>query len=174
MGSINYGTSNYITLGIQPQNVYDLENDADFIEELREGYNLTEDEDPTSAIYDYISIVEDDDRANLKSILNKYDFYYFHIQIKSGYYEGFYLDIENNFPIFFEDYTEKQEAQKEITAIKSFLIESAENGLVSVWPGWCTTYHDHKTTLDHINKAIKEMREEVRNTPTWRQYEKEA
>lgn len=174
MGTINYGTSNYVTLGVKPLDPYDLERDADFIEELREGYNLTEDEDTADAINDYISIVEEDDRENLKSILNKYSFYYFHIAIKSGYYEGYYLDIESNFSVYLEDYAEKLEAQKEITAIKAFLIECAGIGLVSVWPGWCTTYHDYKTTLKHINKAVKEMREEVRNTPTWRRYAKEA
>ena len=174
MGTINYGTSNYITLGAKPLSPCDLESDSGFIEELRDNYNLTEDEDPTSAIYDYINICEEADRENLDSTMKKYHFYYFHVAVKSGYYEGFYLDIENNFPIFFEDYTEKQEAQKEITAIKAFLTECAGNGLVSVWPGWCTTYHDYKTTLNHINKAVKEMREEVRTTPTWRQYEKEA
>lgn len=174
MGTINYGTSNYITLGSKPLSPYDLENDPDFMEELKEGYNLTEDEDTAEAINDYINIIEEDDRENLKSILNKYNFYYFHIAIKNGYYEGFYLDIESNFSIYFEDYAEKLEAQKEITSIKAFLIECAEIGLVSVWPGWCTTYHDYKTTLKHISNAVKEMREEVRNTPTWRQYEKEA
>ena len=174
MGTINYGTSNYITLGHQPQSIYDLERDTDFIEELREDYNIPEDEDISAAIMDYIYIIEEEDRQNLKNILKKYSFYYFHIAIKNGYYEGFYLDIESNFSIYFEDYAEKLEAQKEITAIKAFLIECAGIGLVSVWPGWCTTYHDYKTTLRHINKAVKEMREEVRNTPTWRQYEKEA
>lgn len=29
-------------------------------------------------------------------------------------------------------------------------------------------------TLQRINEAIKEMREEVKATPTWRQYEREA
>ena len=174
MGTINYRTSNYITMGINPPSACDLENDADFMEELREGYNLAEDEDTAEAINDYIYMIMDDDRANLETIRNKYNFYYFHIVIKSGYYEGFYLDIENNLSVCFDDYTEKQEAQKEITQIKAFLTECAGIGLVSVWPGWCTTYHDYKTTLTHINEAIKEMRDEVRSTPTWKQFKKEA
>ncbi len=161
-------------MGINPPSACDLENDADFMEELRTGYNLTEDEDTAEAINDYIYMIMDDDRANLDTLFDKYNFSYFHIAVSAGYYEGFYLDIENNNPVYFDDYAEKQEAQKEITQIKAFLTECAGIGLVSVWPGWCTTYHDYKTTLTHINKAIKEMRDEVRSTPTWKQFKKEA
>lgn len=120
MGTINYCTSDYITIGQQPLDLYELENNPDFMQELRECYELQPDEDATAAIFD--------------------------------------------------DYREKREAQKEITQIKAFLTECAGIGLVSVYPGWCTGYADHQQTLDDIKKAVQEMREEAKTTPTWAQY----
>ena len=34
---------------------------------------------------------------DIETLLNEYNFYYFHVVIKPGYYEGFYIDIENNY-----------------------------------------------------------------------------
>ena len=111
------------------------------------------------------------DYENISYLLEKkYSFYYFHVVIKSGYYEGFTIDIENNFGVFYSDYIEKREAQKEVTLLKQFLIECAGLGLVSCCPSWCTSYSDYAGTINAINEAIKEIREEIRNTPTWNYY----
>lgn len=64
----------------------------------------------------------------------------------------------------------KKEAQKEITAIKNLLTECAGLGLVQCFPGWCTGYNDYKGTLAAIKAAVKEMRQEMRQAPTWSQY----
>lgn len=123
---------------------------------------------------DYITLCYDCDKENIDSILEKYDFYYYHVAIQPGYYEGFSLDIENNFPIAFDTGEDRREAQKEITRLKKCLIECAGCGLVTCVPGRSTTYGDYKSTLESISTAIVEMREEVRKIPTWRQYEKEG
>ena len=39
MGTINYGTSNYITIGIEPYDASDFEKDIDFMEELQNEVN---------------------------------------------------------------------------------------------------------------------------------------
>ena len=36
MGTVNYSTSEYITLGVKPYCAYDLERDADFMDDARE------------------------------------------------------------------------------------------------------------------------------------------
>ena len=36
MGTVNYKTSDYITLGIEPLSAYDLERDPGFMEEITE------------------------------------------------------------------------------------------------------------------------------------------
>ena len=116
----------------------------------------------------------EDDRTNIESILSRYSFYYFHVTIKAGYYEGFSLDIENNFSVAFDGWEDKRAAQKEITSLKQCLLECAGSGLVACYPGWCTGYEDYNGTCKAIAAAIKDMREEVKITPTWLQYERET
>lgn len=173
MGAVNYGTSDYITMGIEPMSAYDLEHDEELMDEIRaqvDEYGGTIED----AIYDYINDCAEDDFNNIQAELDNHDFWYFHIVIKRGYYEGFYLDIENNFPVAFNDWRDRAEAQKEITEIKQFLIDCAGLGLREVWPGWCTKYQDYSHTIEAIKKAVREMRDEVKTTPTWRQYERDA
>ena len=149
MGAINYFTSEYITIG------YDL-NNIDY-----------EDEFYHEIITDYYDQV--------KSRLEQEYFYYFHVTIKPGYYEGFTIDIENNFPCFFDDYIEKQEAQKEVTQIKKFLLECINDfECCAVFPGWCTGYADYKKSLEELNAAVYEMRQTIKSTPTYKNYYKGA
>ena len=90
--------------------------------------------------------------------------------IKPGYYEGFTLDIENNFSVAFDGWKDKRAAQREITILKKCLIECAGAGMVQCSPGWCTGYNDYEGTCEAIGAAIKDMREDVKNTPTLAQY----
>jgi hypothetical protein len=169
VGAINYYTSDYITLGVKPYDYDDFANDADFMEEAQNNideYGGTIE----SEIYSYIQECYACDLMNVETALKHYDFYYFYVAIKYGYYEGFTIDIENNFSVAFDTWEDKQLAQKEITRLKEFLIECAGLGLVSCSPGWCTGYSDYKGTLTRISSAVREMREEVRRTPTWAQY----
>lgn len=176
MGAINYFTSDYITMGIKPYSTEDFTGDQDFLEFLKteRGLDISDENAVISAAYDEINDCYECDRMNIETELKAHSFYYYHITIKPGYYEGFTLDIENNFGVAYDDYTDRRAAQKEITEIKQFLIACAGMGLVSVAPGWCTGYKDYKGTLAAINDAIKEMRAEAAIIPTWRQYEKEA
>ena len=148
MGTVNYKTSDYITLGIKP-------------------YSYDMDEEDREVNYEC-------DMLNVENCLAKYSFYYYHITIEPGYYEGFSLNIENNFPIAFDWYEEKLDAQKELTQLKKCLIECTGYGLEKCNPGWCTSYAGYYDTIKAIRATIKEMREEVKNTPTWKQYNKEA
>lgn len=75
MGAINYGTSDYITMGIVPYSRYELEEDAVFMDELRRevaeyGGDIDE------ALSDYINICEEEDYLNAESIIEKYDIHY--------------------------------------------------------------------------------------------------
>lgn len=145
MGAINYKTSDFITLGYNCNNI---EYDDEFYNDL------------ISDLYDQIDYRLKQER-----------FYYFHVTLEPGYYEGYSINIENNFPIFFDFYEEKQDAQKEITRIKNFLLECINDfECVAVYPGWCTGYADHNKTLKELGAAIREMRETVKQTPTYKQY----
>ena len=169
MGAINYGTSQYITMGIVPYCRYELEEDLAFMDELRRevaeyGGDIDE------ALNDYINDCEECDRANAESIIEKYDIHYWRIELKNGYYDGFYLDIESRYGIAFDDWTDRAEAQKEVTQIKKMLYELAGVGMVKCTPGWSTGYSSYSETLKAIDEAVKDMREEVKIKPTWRQY----
>lgn len=144
MDAINYGSSDYITIGL----------------------DVREEIDP-----DEMEFLYDDAITN---ILDRYEFYYYHVVIKSGYYEGYYIDIENNFPVSFDNWKDKRAAQKEITKLKQFLIDCAGFGLVKCSPGWCTGYSDYNGTIAAIKDAVKEMRTEAKQTPTCAQYESEV
>ena len=142
MGTINYNTSDYITLGY---NCSDINYEDEFY-------------------YDNINCEYDE----IAALLRNEFFYYFHITLEPGYYEGFIIDIENNFSLFYEDYSGKLEALKEITRIKNFLLYIVNNFNISVvYPGWCTSYGDNKKTVLEIKNAIKEMKYTVKDTPTF-------
>lgn len=169
MGTINYFTSDYITLGVKPYEVDDYRKDNDFMDFIKEEYGVNADNEKavSDCICEQIQVDYDTDYANIIDELSNHYFYYFHVTVKPGYYEGFSIDIENNFGICYEDYTEKLEAQKEITEIKQFLLTCAAYGLVECKPGWCTTYSNYKDTVKAIKKAIRAMRDEVATTPTY-------
>lgn len=145
MGAINYKTSDFITIGYNCNNI-------DYEDEY------------------YHELIQDDFDQIAYRLTNNYYFYYFHVALNPGYYEGFTIDIEFNFSFCFDTYEDKQLAQKEITQIRKFLYECCSDfGCCSVYPGWCMGYADYDTSLQEIDAAIKEMRETVRDTPTWRQ-----
>ena len=159
MGAVNYFTSDYITMGV----------DIPTIEEFNTLYYGINNDIPKT---DYNSVAIDIECIfdEVKEELERHNFYYYHIAIKPGYYEGFTLDIENNFPVALDNWQERKEANKEITEIKQFLINCAGLGLVKCSPGWCTGYADYNGTIKAIKEAIKEMRTELKTVPTWAQY----
>ena len=175
MGAINYYTSDYITLGIKPYSVSDYTEDREFLDFISEewGVDLENEQEVLNAAYEQINFNYEADKDNAVSILNKYDFYYFHVELKPGYYEGFSLDIENNYSVCLDSYEDRREAQKEITQLKKCLLELAGVGFVSCSPGWCTGYKDYQGTLTAIHEAIKEMRDDYNIIPTWSQYERQ-
>lgn len=171
MGTINYFTSDYVTLGLKPYDYDDFANDQDFREYAKEQLGPDyDDDDFDKLVYDTMFFYSLDDYDNVERILDTYDFYYFHVVIKNGYYYGFTIDIENNFGVAFDDYLDRREAQKEVTQLKKFLLDCANVGLVACYPYWCTDYADYETTVAEIKEAIKAIREEVKATPTWTQY----
>ena len=141
MGTINYKTSDFITLGYNTNNI---DYDDQFYDDL-----ITDEYD------------------EIKFLLNKQDFYYFNVKLEPGYYEGFTIDIEHNFSYCYDNYYEKLQALKEITRIKQFLLYIINNFNINVvYPGLCTGYGDYKKTISELNNSIIEMKNSVKNTPT--------
>ena len=90
MGTVNYATSDYITIGLKP---YDYEDFED------ENGNIN---------YDMMNDYYQDDYNNIEAILNKYDFHYFHVVIKPGYYDVYYIYIENNYSLCYDSWNDKK------------------------------------------------------------------
>lgn len=149
MGTINYGTSDYITMG------FNLDVEPEYEE-------------------DNLFWAEEDFRV-VGDIIKRYGFEYFTVTVEPGYYAGFYVDIKENYIKTYDwgktecidSYEERQAINREITAMREFLNELADMNMVSVYPGWCTGYADRKQTRTDINEAIREMREELKAIPTW-------
>lgn len=151
MGAVNYGTSDYITIGYNCDTEY-VKDDFWHDEDEQRAFEI-------SFLYDEV-----------QEELAKHSFRYYHIEIDPGYYEGFTLRIENNYPVALDSWQDRRYANKEITEIKQFLIACAGLGLVQCSPGWCTGYSDYNDTITAIKAAVKEMRDEIHNMPTWLQY----
>lgn len=170
MGTINYRTSKYITLGTYPECRWDYEKDPATMEEIREyaeeNGNTIEEEIDNS-----IRLNEEADHDNASWILDKYSFNNYTVQIEPGYYQGFSIDIREELPECWEDYREKREAQREITKMRKLLEELNDTGIHAVYPGWCTKYRSYKETKQDINEAIREMRAEAKAIPCWSRYE---
>ena len=170
MGTINYKTSDYITMGARIQNYSDFENDSYFLDEMKEEIDRCGLE---NVIYSEIEENYNCDRLNVETYLNQHNFVFYHVTIEPGYYEGFSINIENNFPVAYNDREEKRQAQKEITELKQFLLDCAGAGIAVVYPGWCTTELNYNDSVKAIKAAIKEIREESKAIPTWLWYERE-
>ena len=154
MGAINYGTSKYITIGLKPYNTDDY---------IFEDGNVD---------YDAMQMDYDCDIENVRFIMNKYNFAFFDIDIKHGYYEGFYLDINANF--VFYNWQDKKAALKEATQLKNMLIECCGVGLCEVYPGWCPAYMPYKESINNIKAAVWHIKEDIKRTETFLQEQRKA
>lgn len=144
MGAINYSTDDYITLAMPLNYMSDDEYDYMY-----------------KRMYDYV-----------ENALNDCEFYYFKVTIKPGYYEGFQIRIEDDFPYALDSWENRRDANKEITTIKHFLLECVKIGMRQCFPGWCTGWSDRAETIDAIKAAARDMRAYANSIPTWTQYER--
>lgn len=156
MGTINYKSNDYINLG------YDLSN-QNFYCRMVEFYDDDSSRDDLEGeINATYELIED--------LIESYDLEFFKINIKNGYYEGFYIDINFDYSYFY-NYIEKQDAQKEITKIKKLLYDIIDYGnIVNCHNGWCTGYDTIEDTKAAIKEAIKKMRYVVNTTDTARKH----
>ena len=179
MGTINYFTSDYITMAVEPCSVCDFDRTeaVDFL--LENGYEREEITDAVIDAYlsELVSVYAEDAFLNVKTELEKHAFYYFDICMKWGYYDGFQLMISLNRDRI-NVWQDKRDAQKEITEIKRFLLTCADMGLVACYPSWVISYEEHSGTVKAISAAAKEMRQDVKNAQTdlqhWRAWRDKA
>ena len=131
MGSINYGSNDYVNLGLN----LDLYNCSDWDE--RE-------------INDVMQTIEDliDDAYFTNDISFK---------IKCGHYEGFYIDIDIWLPDTYEDLDEQDTYMEDLITAKDLLLKLANAGLVCYSPGWCIGYYNQDDTKIKIIECIDKL-----------------
>lgn len=160
MGAINYNNNKLFNLGL---NVFDYEKQCEIQlkEMIEEGIIEFNNVEIDEFNYECISVLYED----CEYILNKYDFNYYNIKLESGYYEGFYLSIDFNYN-YFNDFIEKQQAQKELTQVKKCFLELINCGLVSYHAWWCSSYYSKEETISMLNEFVKTERKRIADTLT--------
>ena len=152
MGTINYHTSKYITLGEKP---------FDFETVKAESFDAPDVSD--EEVYDLINTNYEDDFENAELLLDRYNFEYFDLDLEYGYYEGFYLDLDTNFEFYSED--DRNDALKELNELKDLLVDLAGYGMVSCTPGWSTGYASFDETIKDIDRAIEDIKKDIKDAP---------
>lgn len=143
MGTINYGKNKYVTVALNTSCLYEEDiYDDDF-------------NDIELFIYE-----------ETQEIINKYNFEYLVIQVKGGYYDGFYIDFEFKRE-YVDCYEERALIQKEITQLKKLLFELVDYELNVCFPGWVTKWLNQKESKQEIQKAIKEIRKDAKSFELW-------
>lgn len=135
MGAVNLGTSKVITLGFKPY----IDVGIPYPDEPDDPY--------------------EDDQANVEAIITLYDFKFFTVKIKPGYYESFYIDIDYDLGDL-EDF-EEEEINAEINCLKRCLESCAAVGMQACTPGWVTTWFTYEDSVDMIETAINNLRNGV-------------
>lgn len=160
MGTINYFTSDLITLATVPQLWSDYHDEAEA--EAREtGRDIDE------IIVEWMEANEEADADNAESILDKYNLQFFHVTLRPGYYDGLQILIDlDGYPDELDD-GERHAILDKLDDLQKALEELAGVGFVETFPGWCTGYSDYPETIKAIRQAIEAERETVKAIPAW-------
>lgn len=151
MGSINYKTNNFVTVGYNiPKKEKEMEEIAAEEEEIFNANELYYEEEEMQA-------------QEVKDIIKKYNLNFFDVELVAGYYQGFYIDFDFDY-LYFYNYQEKQEALKEATKLKKLLYELLQFDCVVCLPGWCTSYLNKTESKKAIFQGIKQLKEKIKNT----------
>lgn len=165
MGTINYGTSKYITMGIDP---YDFEQVKNcIIEDLQEDQeDITPGEISDQEVYDRIDFYYEADRDNAEYYLNELNLNTgnFSVKLNPGYYEGLYISIDYDI-LYFYDQDEKDETIQDAKKIIDLLKNLAGIGFQACHPFWYTTFKSYEETLKEIETAYNDMISDIDNTP---------
>lgn len=139
MGTINYRRSDIVTLGYN----------ADY--ELEDGFD---EEDKR--------LQDEDAYYNSKYITEKYDFNWFKAEIKGGYYDGYYLDLDKDYETKYLEKDDIDEIKEEIKKLKQMLIELIQNSEMNVcYPWWCTTWLGYEESLGKVSEAMNTLELEL-------------
>lgn len=165
MGTVNYQTSDYITLASAP--LYS-EDYSEYAEEQAEETGKSVE----AIIGSLMSLGEEDSWIAAKEAAEKTTRNEFwKLDAVPGYYEGSQVVIHNELPESITD-EERQTALTEVDGLKVLLVGLVENAsFLETAPGWCPKWSARAETLESIDRAAEEMREAVLSVPAWKEAE---
>lgn len=153
MGSINYRTGQFLTIGSPIFSESDFTPD-ELLEMEADGWT------PAEVIESYYQDISDE----AARIIDRFSFDHFKINIIPGYYDGFTVDISDYFDFYYEP-DEKPDVMSEAADIVKMLYELADAGLVACSPGWVTGYSDYEQTRAKISDAADNIRDYIKTYP---------
>lgn len=172
MGTINYGSNKIIGSIGYCDSFCDLEKLKDYYmsEEAAAEMGLDHPFDESEALEQArmeLDFMQDDAYIELKAMLEKENFYFYDIEIEPGYYDGFYISIEDKY-YYLENYQEKLKMQKELTTISKFLQKAIKECNMRIcYPGWCTGWEEEEeNSLKKLAMGIRAERERIKKIPT--------
>lgn len=145
MGTINYKTNKYVTIGLNTNYLYEDTED------------IQEEEIYETELFIY---------EETKAIIEKYNFDYFVVNIVDGYYDGFCINFDFK-KDYISSYEERTLIEKEITQLKKLLFELVDYELNVCFPWWVTKWLNNKESKQEIQKAIKEIRKDAKAFEIW-------
>lgn len=133
VGTVNYGSGEYFTLGL--------------------GYpNQVNPPKTEEAFKQASSVIEEFENENNSK--------FFEIKIALGYYEGFYIEFNTGeyFGIEFDGEEEQEIAYADFANLRHCINELLRiDGIVVVHPGWTTAYLSHKDSPCEVEQALDKM-----------------
>ena len=170
MPAANFGRSDYLTIALLLK-TEDFESDPYVQEramEIWEDNNPDWEEEGLEPDLDEIinDLVWDDMNESYRECMeeteeqiSQLDLSYISVDIRSGYYEGIYLDITMDYTLYTAE--EREELYAEIGKFGEFLIELANTGWRTVYSSaYTTSMDDYDETCENIASAISEMIQE--------------
>ena len=155
MGTINYGTSKFITIGLNPDNFEDyVDEDGKVYEGSR--YELMDD------VRQWIENLFEESGVKDNSA--------YAVKIESGYYEGFYINITDEY-LYFDDEEDREEARQELENVFSFLNGAVDKGLCVVHPSWATSYLDYMQSKEELEEAYQAALIECSEKPDYKKFQ---
>lgn len=154
MGAVNYGRNQYFNIGYCTEYIVNHES--------------AEEE----------QLLIECEAENVQSIIDDFSFNFFEVEIKSGNYIGFYLNISTNEKLdlsvdYFLDSTEKKMMLADIQLLKKMLLKLLKGtALTQYSSGWCTVYFDRRQSIFNLNESFAELRNKALNIPCYRAFKK--
>ena len=166
MGAINYGKSHVLcTVGYYQEDPTD-----DEVNEFMFYNDVTDFEEAKKMVEENYEEVSLDYYKDVRHLLQTLSLSYYAVSVEQGYYDGFYIDIQDRSRVYNME-EERKEQMRELTGIRTILASIIINYPMRVcYPHWSTNWEE---TIDKsiaaLDKAVEEEKKRLttKKTELW-------